>query len=128
MSGMTPIEQCRCNGDEVPGPHDTFWCKYHQVRKTQHWLKLCRERDEFRAAWNSGTGPGQQKTDAESQPAGPMLGDAVARLLGRIGVTEDRYKEAKERFGLPPTCNCADRQAWLNRVSLWWSRQPPTVG
>jgi hypothetical protein len=50
----------------------------------------------------------------------PGLGDQVESLLASIGITEDRYKEVKEKFGLPPTCNCPARKEFLNRVSEWW--------
>lgn len=54
----------------------------------------------------------------------PGLGDYTEALLKTLGITQDRYKAAKELFGLPPTCNCDDRIAWLNRVSDWWRGQP----
>ena len=47
------------------------------------------------------------------------LGDYTERLLASIGVTKDRYVAAKKLFGLAPTCGCAERQAWLNRVGKW---------
>ena len=53
----------------------------------------------------------------------PGLGDHVGRLLSSVGVTEDRYKAAKQAFGLPPTCSCAARREWLNKVSEWWKGQ-----
>lgn len=56
----------------------------------------------------------------ESPPPPEKLGDWTERQLKRIGVTEDRYKEAKERFGLDPNCACPQRKAWLNSVSDWW--------
>lgn len=50
----------------------------------------------------------------------PKLGDTVENMLKSVGVTEDRYKEAKSLFGLPPTCGCSKRKEWLNKVSDWW--------
>lgn len=47
-------------------------------------------------------------------------GDYTEALLKKIGVTEDRYKAAKEAVGLAPKCNCDKRKAWLNKVSEWW--------
>lgn len=49
-----------------------------------------------------------------------QLGDYTESLLASLGVTQERYKAAKELFGLPPTCNCSGRIEWLNRVSSWW--------
>tara|TARA_Y100000593_G_scaffold33818_2_gene66463 strand:- start:10538 stop:10867 length:330 start_codon:yes stop_codon:yes gene_type:complete len=48
------------------------------------------------------------------------LGDITEGMLKRIGVTQDRYKAAKELFGLSPSCNCNKRKEWLNSVSDWW--------
>jgi hypothetical protein len=53
----------------------------------------------------------------------PGLGDAVESLLASIGITKDRYAQAKELFGLPATCSCDARREWLNRVSDWWRGQ-----
>lgn len=48
------------------------------------------------------------------------LGDITEKALKSIGVTKDRYKAAKELFGMSPTCSCDKRKKWLNRVSDWW--------
>ena len=53
----------------------------------------------------------------------PKLGDWTEQQLKRIGVTQERYVEAKKRFGLAPSCNCASRKAWLNKVSDWWRNE-----
>ena len=45
-------------------------------------------------------------------------------LLKRVGITEDRYQTAKQMFGLAPTCGCAERKEWLNRVTDWWRSLP----
>ena len=49
------------------------------------------------------------------------LGDITEAALRSIGITEDRYKAAKELFGMSPTCNCQKRKDWLNKVSNWWA-------
>ena len=56
-------------------------------------------------------------TPASSSKKG--LGDRVENMLASIGVTEDRYAEIKEKFGLPATCNCKGRKEWLNRVGKY---------
>lgn len=56
---------------------------------------------------------------AQPQPQ-PGLGDYVEGLLQSVGITKERYKAAKELFGLPPNCSCDSRREWLNRVSDWW--------
>ena len=48
------------------------------------------------------------------------LGDRTERLLSNLGITEGRYRQVKQMFGLPPTCACAARKEWLNSVSVWW--------
>lgn len=45
------------------------------------------------------------------------LGDLTERLLKSAGITEDKWKEVKSRFGLAPTCACKSRKEWLNNVS-----------
>ncbi len=50
-------------------------------------------------------------------------GDKLENQLTAIGVTKDWYKGVKEKFGLPPTCNCDRRKEWLNRVGAWWRGQ-----
>lgn len=47
------------------------------------------------------------------------LGDKVEALFASIGITQDKYKEVKEKFGWPPTCDCPKRKEWLNRVDDW---------
>lgn len=44
-------------------------------------------------------------------------GDALEELLTSYGITKEWYIGFKEQFGLPPTCNCAARQEWLNRTA-----------
>ena len=47
------------------------------------------------------------------------LGDILERELTRMGITQDRYKEIKEKFGFPPTCGCEKRKQWLNKVGVY---------
>ena len=56
----------------------------------------------------------------------PRLGDLIESALTIIGITQDRYKEVKQLFGLPPTCGCDKRKEYLNRVSEWWRKQCKT--
>jgi hypothetical protein len=53
------------------------------------------------------------------------LGDYTERLLKSIGVTPERYVAAKAFAGLAPTCNCAARKEWLNKVGEWWASLSP---
>jgi hypothetical protein len=115
---LQPVEQCRCEGTEQVRANGTFWCECHQVWKGPHWHKLCQEQDGFRQLWNEGRGPGQQVVEP-SKPGSPGLGDRLTTALKKVGITEENYKAVKAMFGLPPTCNCAGRREWLNRVGRW---------
>ena len=86
-----------------------------------HWKdKLTLELDE------TGQKARKLKPCGKAKPCGrsrPGLGDRTEAALKAIGVTEERYKEVKKLFGLPPDCNCQARKDFLNRVSEWWGRQ-----
>lgn len=41
---------CECT---VPG-----FCPRHKIHKTSHWWKLCQDKENYRAAWDAGKGPG----------------------------------------------------------------------
>lgn len=55
------------------------------------------------------------------------LGDWTEALLKSFGVTQDKYKAAKEQFGLAPTCNCPGRienlNKWGDAVKAWWNKE-----
>lgn len=55
---------------------------------------------------------------------GGGLGDALERQLKSWGITQDRYKEIKEKFGLPPTCACNRRIRWLNAAGKYLGIYP----
>lgn len=48
------------------------YCARHRVDKTEHWHKLCQTRDDYRAAWDAGRGPGQSRK--------PLTPEKMARL------------------------------------------------
>ena len=58
------------------------------------------------------------KTGSQHPPR-PPLGDRLEQYLTAHGVTQGRYREVKEKFGLPPTCGCDKRKEWLNKVGAW---------
>jgi len=119
MTGITPVHECQCRGDEQLGPYSTFWCESHQCRKTQHWKQLCETQPKHRERWNEGRGMGQVLDGGQSVVHEPGLGDRVESMLTKLGITEERYVEVKRKFGLPPVCNCAGRKEWLNKVGRW---------
>lgn len=49
-------------------------------------------------------------------PPRPGLGDMAERFFAAIGITEERYKSAKEKLRLDPNCGCSERKKWLNRM------------
>ena len=49
--------------------------------------------------------------EAFESPVG--LGDAIERVLGRFGITEERFKKA---FRLDE-CGCKSRKEWLNKFA-----------
>ncbi|MCC7424301.1 MAG: glycosyltransferase, partial [Planctomycetaceae bacterium] len=60
----TPLTECRCLG--------AGWCDRHQVRKTAHWVQLCRNRPSYFRMWEEGTGPGQTVSGhARLSPSAP---------------------------------------------------------
>lgn len=45
------------------------YCERHGVRKSKHWHGLCQRSETYRAAWDAGTGPGQDRTLSADDPA-----------------------------------------------------------
>jgi hypothetical protein len=92
-------------------------------------VRLCQKRGAHWEEWEKGNGPGQirlgviapRSPDAEVVLASGGWGDKVTTALKKIGITEERYVAVKEKFGLPPNCNCAGRREWLNKVGRWWN-------
>jgi hypothetical protein len=92
-------------------------------------VRLCQKRGAYWEEWEKGTGIGQIRLAEIAPPSSYPertdvaggWGDAVTRALKKIGVTEERYKEVKAMFGLPPTCGCPQRREWLNQVGRWWT-------
>ena len=113
--------ECQCTG--------AGWCERHQIDKSANMVRLCQKRGAHWEAWENGTGLGQirlgviapRPPDVERDTAGEGWGDKVTTALKKMGVTEERYKAVKEKFGLPPNCNCAGRREWLNKVGRWWN-------
>lgn len=64
---------------------------------------------------------------AECRPK-PGLGDRVASLLARCGLTKTRYRRWKVRWGLADACGCAERQEAINRFGRAVRRWRKGVG
>lgn len=70
------VNECECTG---PG-----WCERHSVRKSAHWVELCRTRPDYFAAWENGVGLGQFEATAGPHvaTATPGPGTELRKLLG----------------------------------------------
>ena len=98
------------------------YCNRHQTNKNEDQLAVCKGTATFKddcgfrflKAWEPVKG---RKRDAALMTRG--LGDYAERIMKSVGITEDRYAEIKEKFGLPATCNCKARKKWLNAVGQY---------
>jgi hypothetical protein len=45
------------------------WCERHSVAKGNHWHSLCQRREDYRKAWDAGSGPGQNKLLPQRRPS-----------------------------------------------------------
>lgn len=54
-------------------------------------------------------------TSEQRDAAKKHLGDLLEEGLISMGITKERYIAVKDKFGLPPMCNCPERIAWLNK-------------
>jgi hypothetical protein len=90
------------------------------VKKSAYSVELCKQRGKHWEKWEAGIGLGQRKHDNDGVPAVKNgLGDQVEKMLKSLGITQERYVQVKQLFGLPPTCGCAKRREWLNKVGQW---------
>jgi hypothetical protein len=114
---MEHVHECKCTGDE-DADEMTFYCQYHECRKTRKLHRLCRRSDGFRQLWNEGRGPGQAgKQLPPVALQGWNLAKALAAFLtdGCKFVAVDEYRrrleicdECVERTGNRcAKCGCA---------------------
>ena len=96
-------------------PKGMFWCECHHMWKSQHLRDLCQTDERYFAMWSGLPNDLVAKKKAERRG----WGDRLHGWLESHGITEERYKQVKVLFGLPPTCNCPSRQEWLNKVGRW---------
>lgn len=83
---------------------DEFECKHCGTRRRSIRVRVCEK----------------------EQPNG--LGDRIERWLSSYGVTQEKYKEVKQKFGLPPTCGCDGRKEWFNKVGAYFGIDPDRYG
>jgi len=111
------------------------YCNRHQTNKNEDQLAVCKGTATFKddcgfrfwKAWETGRlgATAQESPQLEEwdwcEPALMTrgLGDYAERIMKSVGITEDRYAEIKEKFGLPATCNCKARKKWLNAVGQY---------
>lgn len=107
---IEPVGQCRCTGDEEPGPNGTFYCRYHECRKSQHRLQMCRTKPHYLAAWNKGTGPGQGLPPLpQPKPEAFGPGTELKKLFRSWGITGCRY--------------CGATVGTMNKQGVEWCRE-----
>ena len=54
------------------------WCEPHQIKKTKHYVHLCKTKAAYRMAWNECRGPGQGcRSTNYTRP-----GDILRQMLG----------------------------------------------
>ncbi len=58
------------------------YCPRHRCRKTPHWHKLCRRRQDYFELWEAGRGPGQ----AVGPRTSPQTAGRLTRILRWIGL------------------------------------------
>jgi len=63
------------------------YCDRHGIDKSEHWHQLCQTRDNYRAAWDEGRGPGQPRkpltaAQIERQERVKEASNRTARLIG----------------------------------------------
>ncbi len=93
--------------------HDAGKCSQCGHPMQPNWRRTCGDKRVL------GKAPQQRPATPEG------LGDWLENQLKKLGVTEERWGEAKAIVGLDPSCNCASRKAWLNKVSAWWRGEQP---
>lgn len=63
-------------------------------------------------------------TEEERKASALPIGDAVASVLDRAGITKERWSEALKAVGFSGICKCPERQAKLNelgdKLAKWW--------
>jgi len=100
------------------------WCDRHDVRKNNTWHQLCQSKDNYRAAWDEGRGPGQPKkpltpAQLERQQRIKEASQRTQRLIGwlaffrhsdEIGVGDTAHRLNKR------SCKSLDAHALLTRL------------
>jgi len=84
------------------------FCRRHQCRKTEHWVHLCRIREDYFALWEEGRGPGQPHLPAPGLLRRALnLGQAVVKhaLGGMQSVSDVEYQA---RLGVCGECASLD--------------------
>ena len=90
------------------------YCPRHDLEKSKRAWELCQSSKFHREMWDKRTTQ--------------LLGDRVEIAFKGLGITQDKYKEIKGLFGLPPECACDKRKEWLNKVHKWWLGQGAIKG
>ncbi len=103
----TQLNMTDCDCNILDGGH----CERHGIRKTAHWVELCRRRGEYWRAWEEGRGPSQAQTTSRKN-GHPTSGRVVAAGPG----TE--LKRILLGFGIKPGCGC-DCARMARQMNSW---------
>ncbi len=95
------------------------WCERHRVRKTADWVRLCKTRPDYFAAWEQGKGPGQKRSEVGHEQierrdpvlAGSGPGTELKRILAKFGIVHKG------------SCECAARAAIMDARGAEWCRR-----
>lgn len=56
------------------------------------------------------------------------LGDRIESALSSIGITQQSWGAFREKFGLPPECNCSERVELINDGEQWMRQAAAELG
>lgn len=82
------------------------YCSRHALYKGAGEVELCK-RDQVTRAYLDKTAEDRRNE---------LVGTRLANMLKAAGITRERYGAVKQWLGLPPTCDCAEREEWMNRL------------
>jgi hypothetical protein len=74
---------------------------------------------DFRSPPASWCGSQPALVACRSRPIRSGWGDKLAARLIRHGISKQRYRRLKVRWGFADACNCGERQVKLNAVGRW---------
>ena len=101
------MSECQC---QFPEGENRVWCECHKCWKTRNWHKLCQTREDYRALWDEGRGPGQTRAD--------VLGKTTIAKKPQIKGVGDHMKDLTAELKIKPKkgCGCNALANEMNRL------------